>query len=82
MSAYNRSEVLISFFIFPSYDNSALQGLKFGTPLGAPQKRYIVYYTYLFKKFFVQIFKNIFIVGQFFGLFSAFSDTIPWVGYG
>ena len=75
------SEVLKS-FLFQGYDNRAPQGLELGTPHGALHKHYIVYYNFLFKKFFLNSFKNISCVGQFFGLFSAFSDTFPWVGCG
>ena len=67
-------------FLFQGYDNRARQGLDLGTPQGALHKRYIVSYNFLFKKFFLKNFLNISCVGQFFCLFSASSDTFPWVG--
>ena len=44
------------FFLFQGFDNRARQGLDLGTPQGALQKRYIVYYNFLFKKFFLKNF--------------------------
>ena len=56
------SEVLKS-LIFQGYDNGAWQGLDMVTPHGAPQGRYIVYYTSVFQKVFSKEFSKVFCIG-------------------
>ena len=60
----DRSEVLES-FIFQGYNNRALQGLYMGTPQGAPQGRYGVYYKSLFQKGFSKDISNYFALVSF-----------------